>query len=78
MMPMKKVTAQDTLEMSVEERIQLVSDIWETVGAAPEAMQLSDEDRVLIDERLEDCRRNPGGASAWPEVYQRILARKKG
>lgn len=74
---MKRVTAQDTLEMSVEERIQLVSDIWETVGAAPEAMQLSDEDRVLIDERLEDCRRNPEAASAWPEVYQRILGRKK-
>ena len=74
---MKKVTAQDTLQMSVEERIQLVSDIWETVGAAPEAVDLTAEERAFIDERLEECRLKPEAVSPWPEVYQRLLANRK-
>ncbi|MCI0421937.1 MAG: addiction module protein [Acidobacteria bacterium] len=74
---MKKVTAQDTLQMSVEERIQLVSDIWETVGAAPEAVDLTAEERAFIDERLEECRLKPEALSPWPEVYQRLLASRK-
>ena len=29
---MKKITATDTLELSISERIQLVEDIWDTIA----------------------------------------------
>ena len=42
---MKHITATDTLELSVPERIQLVEDIWDTISNEPEAVQLSDEEK---------------------------------
>ncbi len=56
---MKHITATDTLELSVPERIQLVEDIWDTISNEPEAVQLSDEEKIIIDERLEAYHRNP-------------------
>ena len=45
--------------------------------AAPEALPLTDEDKRLIDERLEACRLNPQAGSSWEEVYARIISRRK-
>ena len=45
---MKHITATDTLELSVPERIQLVEDIWDTIANEPEVVQLSDEENKII------------------------------
>jgi putative addiction module component (TIGR02574 family) len=74
---MSKFTAADILELPVPERLQLVEDIWNTIADAPEALDLTDDDKRLIDERLEACRQNPGAGSPWEEVMARITARKK-
>ena len=74
---MSKFSAADVLELPVTERLQLVQDIWESIAAAPEALELTDDDKRLIDERLEACRRNPQAGSPWPEVRARIAARRK-
>ena len=74
---MSKFTASDALELSVPERLQLVEDIWNTIADAPEALELNDEEKRLIDERLEACHRNPGVGSPWADVIARIAARKK-
>jgi putative addiction module component (TIGR02574 family) len=74
---MSKFSAADTLELPVAERLKLVADIWDTIAAAPEALPLTDEDKRLIDERLEACRRNPQAGSPWEEVYARITSRRK-
>jgi hypothetical protein len=44
---MNKFTAADVLELPVAERLQLVSDIWDSVADAPEALDLSVEDKRL-------------------------------
>ncbi len=74
---MSKFSAADTLAMPVAERLQLVEEIWDTIAAAPEALPLSEEDKRLIEERLEARRRDPQAGSSWEEVYARILARRK-
>ena len=74
---MSKFTAVDVLELPVPERLQLVEDIWNTIADAPDALELTDEDRHLIDERLEACRQNPGAGSPWEDVVARVAARKK-
>ena len=74
---MSKFSAADTLELPVAERLQLVEEIWDTIVAAPQALPLSEEDKRLIDERLEARRRNPQAGSSWEEVYARILSRPK-
>ncbi|MEW6067430.1 MAG: addiction module protein [Nitrospirota bacterium] len=72
---MKKITATDTLALSIPERIQLVEDIWDTIATEPEAIELTEDEKKIINERLEAYHRNPDLGSPWDDVYKRILSR---
>ncbi len=70
------ISAADLLNLSVEERINLVGDIWDSIAAVPEQVKISPEVRELLEKRLNDHRKNPKTGSPWKEVKARILARK--
>jgi len=72
---MKQITATDALALSIPERIQLVEDIWDTIAIEPEAIELTEKDKKIIDERLEAYHRNPDLGSPWEDVYKRIMAK---
>ena len=74
---MSRFSAADVLELPVQERLKLVEDIWNTIADAPEALELTNEDKRLLDERLEARQGNPNSASPWEEVFARITSRKK-
>lgn len=74
---MNKFSAVDTLALPVAERLRLVQDIWDSIADAPETLVLTEQDKRLIDERLEACRQNPEAGSPWPEVWARVSARRK-
>lgn len=69
---MKKVTIADVLAMPVSERILFVEDIWDSIAAAPDTVQLSDAQREELDRRLESYHDNPSGGSPWEEVRARV------
>ncbi|MFA6010802.1 MAG: addiction module protein [Desulfobacteraceae bacterium] len=71
---MHKITAADTLELSIPERIQLVEDIWDTITEYAESVHLSEDEKRIIDERLERYHRNPELGSPWNDVYNRIVS----
>ena len=73
---MKKISATDTLDLSIPERIQLVEDIWDTIAAEAQSVELTEDDKSLIDERLEAYHRTPDLGSPWEDVYKRILSRQ--
>lgn len=73
---MKKITATETLELSIPERIQLVEDIWDTIAAETYAIELTEDDKRIIDERLEAFHRNPDLGSPWDDVYKRIVNKR--
>ena len=73
---MKKISATDTLDLSIPERIQLVEDIWDTIAAEAESVELSEEDKKIIDERLEAYHQNPLLGSPWEDFVKRVTARK--
>ncbi len=73
---MKNITVTDTLGLSISKRIQLVEDIWDTIAAQTESVELSEEDKQLIDNRLQAYHENPDLGSPWEEVYNRILSKK--
>lgn len=73
---MKKITAADTIGLSIPERIQLVEDIWDTVAAEAQPIELSEDEKKTIDERLEAYHRNPDVGSPWEDVYKRILGKQ--
>ena len=74
---MSKFSVADVLELPLQDRLRLVEDIWNSIADAPEALELSKEDKEFIDARLEARHRNPNAGSPWEEVYARITSRKK-
>jgi len=71
---MRKITAADTLELSIPERIQLVEDIWDTITAKVSSIELTDEEKSIIDTRLEKYHQNLESGSLWEDVYKRIVS----
>lgn len=70
---MKNITVTDTLELSIPERIQLVEEIWDTIANQAEALELTEEEKKILDERLAAYHRDPTAGSSWEEVYRRII-----
>lgn len=71
---MEKIKAADTLNLSIPERIQLVEDIWDTIAAEADSVELSEDEKKIIDERLEAYHRNPEIGSPWEGVLKRIVS----
>ncbi|QCQ21185.1 addiction module protein [Desulfoglaeba alkanexedens] len=71
----KKLTATDTLGLSIPERIQLAEDIWDTVAAEAESVELTEGEKKIIDERLEAYHQNPDLGSPWEDVYKRTVSK---
>jgi putative addiction module component (TIGR02574 family) len=70
---MKKITATDTLELSISERIQLVEDIWDTITPELSSIDLTEEEKQIIDSRLDAFHQDPTSGSPWDDVYKRIV-----
>lgn len=64
------------LSLSVEERIQLVEAIWDSIADHPEALPVTEAQRAELDRRLAAHRRDPGASRAWSQVRD-DLKRKK-
>jgi putative addiction module component (TIGR02574 family) len=64
---MKQITATDVLVLSIPERIQLVEDIWDTIAIESEAIELTEEEKKIVEERLEAYHRNPDSGSPWED-----------
>lgn len=72
---MENIKVTDTLKLSIPERIQLVEDIWDTIASETESVELTENEKKIIDERLEVYHKNPDEGSPWDEVYKRIVSK---
>ncbi|MBU0701714.1 addiction module protein [bacterium] len=70
---MQKTTVTDMLSLSIPERIVLVEDLWDSIAAKAEVIELTDKEKQIIDQRIEAYHCNPNAASPWNEVYKRIV-----
>ncbi len=75
-MEKENIRVTDTLKLSIPERIQLVEDIWDTIASETESIELTENEKKIIDERLEAYHKNPDEDSPWDEVYKRIVSKK--
>lgn len=71
---MKSIRLSDVLELPVEERLELVGDIWDSIAQVPDAVELTETQRAELDRRVEAYRRDPNAGSPWAEVKARILS----
>ena len=72
---MKPLTAADALSLSIPERIQLVEDIWDTIAAQGDAVELTPEEKAVVDARLEAYHKDPSAGAPWAEVFERLRSR---
>lgn len=68
-------TALNIQELSPEERLNLLEQLWESLRANPDSIPLTDAQRNELDRRLDDLEREGPQGIPWDEVVRNI--RKK-
>ena len=61
------------LFLPVDQRIQLVDEVWESIAEVPEAVELNEEQRQELDRRLDARAHGDWRGSPWEVVKPRIL-----
>ena len=69
---MNTISISDILQLPVQARIQLVELIWDSVAAAPEALEVSPELKAELELRLIEFERNPESGYSWEQVKSRL------
>ena len=69
---MVKIDVDAIKRLSVAERVRLVQDIWDTLQPTADELPLTEEQREIVDRRLEEHHRDPSSAIPWEEVRARI------
>jgi len=70
---MRPLPVDEIVELPVAERLRLVELIWDSIAAVPEAVPVSDELKVELDQRLKEFEANPEAGLPWDEVRERIV-----
>jgi putative addiction module component (TIGR02574 family) len=56
--------------LSVAERILIVEELWDSIAAEHEKLQLTDEQRNELDRRIADYDSSPDEGHSWGEVKE--------
>jgi putative addiction module component (TIGR02574 family) len=59
-------------DLSVAERILIVEQIWDSIAAQPEEIEVTQAQRDELDRRLAAHRANPSEGLTWEEVKSRL------
>ncbi|MDP2303921.1 MAG: addiction module protein [Ignavibacteria bacterium] len=62
----------DIKSLSIKERIFVVEEIWDSIMLSQEEFPISEEQKQLLDARLESHQRNPEEGKSWTEVKNMI------
>ena len=65
-------------KLSIEERIRLVQEIWDSIAEEIERSPLTESQRQEVDRRLAAHRANPHAAIPWEQVEAEALIRLHG
>jgi putative addiction module component (TIGR02574 family) len=62
-------------EMSPEERLRLIEELWDSLNETPETVPLTNARREELDRRLDDLERSGPEGIPWDQVLQQIRSR---
>ena len=72
----QEITNRDIQGLSVPERIVLVEQIWDSIVAEEDGLEVTQAQKDELDRRLAAYEANPDEGAAWEEVKARLRARK--
>ena len=70
---MRSISASEIAELPIQQRIQLVEDIWDSIAEMPEVVKIPEWHKRELEKRLEAYHANPNEGSPWQDVRKRML-----
>lgn len=55
-------------KLSIAERILIVEEIWDSIAAEQEAIQVTEAQKAELDRRLTSCDAAPNAGKSWEEI----------
>jgi putative addiction module component (TIGR02574 family) len=74
---MKLAELPQVMALSTEEKLELIEDLWISLEPKLEQLDVSEEEKKLLDERWEKFLANPGSALTMDQVEALLAARRK-
>ncbi len=65
----------DYRSMSIPERILLVEEIWDSIAADQQSLEVTQAQKDELDRRIAACEAAPNEGSTWEEVKSRLQAK---
>lgn len=62
-------------EVSGDQRIAFVQDLWDRIAQNPDRVSVPNEHKQILDERLNAYRLDPRAGKPWSEVREQLLAK---
>ena len=66
----------DINELSPDERLELIKDLWDSLSSKPEVLALTDAQRDELDRRIDDMDQDETLGIPWQDVLKRIREHK--
>ena len=60
-------------KLSQGEKIRLVQELWDEVAGETENLPLTEAQRRLLDERIQQHERNPADVETWEKVKKDVI-----
>jgi putative addiction module component (TIGR02574 family) len=74
-MDLSAILAQVTM-LSIEERIELVQAIWDSIPAEQAPVDLSEAQKHELDRRIAKLNANPGNILTWEQIKMQVRGRR--
>lgn len=58
--------------LSTAEKLQLLGELWDSIAAEPQNVPVSEQEKILLEERWQEHVRNPQSALSLEEFKRRL------
>ncbi len=73
---MNTLARSEVLKLTLNERLELVEDIWDSIVECPDVVTLTDAQKFELERRLEEYHNDPKAGSPWSLVRDKIENRQ--
>lgn len=70
----RTLSKEEIFELSAEERLHLIESLWDSLP--PSDVPVPDWHKQILEERLEDHRRNPDDSVSWEELRDELFSER--
>jgi putative addiction module component (TIGR02574 family) len=74
---MKLADFPDVQRLSTEEKLQLVDELWLSMGTDLDELEVTPEEKKILDERWAEFEKNPDSALTLEEAKSKLAARTR-